>query len=281
MRFARAILPSFLIMTPSFAFAQGAAGLMPHRAVYELTLDKASEQSGIADIAGRMVYEFNGSHCTGFTTSFRFVTEIDTNDATRITDQQTKTFESADGKRFDFETKSYVDRALDRELKGSASNENAKLDVKLDKPQENDVSLPAAQFPTQHMLDLLTRAQKGESFYETTLFDGSDEGDKLMSTSVVIGKPTKGTSKEAEAPALGAVSDQNYWPVEMAYFDLIGDGGEETPDYRTSFKLYANGLTRDLTMDYGDFSMRGRLVKLEMLDPQPASCDEAKPTSKP
>ena len=35
--------------------------LAPHRAVYDLVLNKASDRSGITGITGRMVYEFNGS----------------------------------------------------------------------------------------------------------------------------------------------------------------------------------------------------------------------------
>ena len=40
------------------------------------------------------------------------------------------------------------------------------------------------------------------------------------------------------------------------------------------FKLHENGITRDLTMDYGDFSMTGKLVNLSLFDqtkPCPAS----------
>jgi len=39
-----------------------------------------------------------------------------------------------------------------------------------------------------------------------------------------------------------------------------------------SFKLYENGITRDLTMDYGDFSLEGSLVKLELLKTQQDPC---------
>ena len=74
--------------------------LHAHRAVYDLTLDKASDRSGITGITGRMVYEFNGSACEGYTVKFRFVTQIDTSDTTRLTDQQTTTFEDAEGKTF-------------------------------------------------------------------------------------------------------------------------------------------------------------------------------------
>ena len=38
------------------------------------------------------------------------------------------------------------------------------------------------------------------------------------------------------------------------------------PEYRIAFKLHENGLTRDLLMDYGDFSMKGKLVDLSVFD---------------
>ncbi|GHD09162.1 cell envelope integrity EipB family protein [Tianweitania populi] len=285
MRIVRAVVPTLVLLAPVAAHAQGAVTLIPHRAVYDLKLDKATEQSGISNISGRMVYEFNGSPCEGYTVTFRFVTEIDTADATRVTDQQTTTFEDAEGKTFNFATKSYIDRALDRELRGAATRQAEAVDVKIEKPQPNDIKLPATQFPTQHMMELVNRAEKGDTFYETTLFDGSDEADKVMTTTIVIGKPTKEKTGDPEAGPLKTMAEDTYWPVNIAYFDLVGEGGEETPDYRTSFKLHANGLTRDLVMDYGDFSMTGTLVNLDVLDkpskPCPVDKVEPKPQPKP
>ena len=79
-----------------FALRQGEQILAPHRAVYDLALDKASDRSGITALTGRMVCEFNGSACEGYTVNFRFVTKINTRDVTRLTDQQTTTFEDAE-----------------------------------------------------------------------------------------------------------------------------------------------------------------------------------------
>jgi len=77
------------------ANAASTVTLVPHRAVYDLTLDRADEKSGISGLTGRMVYEFNGSACDGYTTNFRFVTRIDMDEQPqRVTDQQTTTFES-------------------------------------------------------------------------------------------------------------------------------------------------------------------------------------------
>jgi hypothetical protein len=254
--------------------AWAAMPLAPHRAVYDLVLDKASDHSGITSLAGRMVYEFNGSACEGYTVKFRFVTQIDTDENTRVTDQQTTTFEDADGKTFSFVTKSFVDQNLDREVKGTATREASGLKVAIDKPEKNNLELAATQFPTQHLVELIKKAENGETFYETSLFDGSEDANKVMTTTVVVGKKTASDKNDPELPALKGLAKDKYWPVNIAYFDESSQGGEELPEYRISFKLHENGLTRDLVMDYGDFSMSGKLVDLSLFDQPQKACNK-------
>ncbi|MDX8477768.1 cell envelope integrity EipB family protein [Mesorhizobium sp. VK24D] len=265
-----ALLSTAIPMAPAFAVP----ALQAHRAVYDLTLNKASDRSGITGISGRMVYEFNGSPCEGYTVKFRFVTQIVTNDNTRLTDQQTTTFEDAEGKTFSFVTKSFVDQNLDKEVKGMATREPKGLKVDIDKPERSTLELTATQFPTQHLVELIGKAEKGESFYQTNLFDGSEDANKVMTTTVVVGKKTEADKSDPEAPALAKLATEKYWPVDIAYFDDTDKSGEEVPEYRISFKLHENGITRDLVMDYGDFSMTGKLVNLSLFDqakPCPAS----------
>ncbi|MER8438203.1 cell envelope integrity EipB family protein [Mesorhizobium sp. M1312] len=261
--FHAALLPAVFSMAPAFAVP----ALQAHRAVYDLSLDKASDRSGITGISGRMVYEFNGSPCEGYTVKFRFVTQIATNDnATKLTDQQTTTFEDAEGKTFSFVTKSFVDQNLDKEVKGTATKETTGLKVDIDKPEKSSLELAATQFPTQHLAELIDKAEKGENFYETNLFDGSEDADKVMTTTVVVGKKADADKADPEAPALAKLATDKYWPVDIAYFDGTDKSGEEVPEYRISFKLHDNGITRDLVMDYGEFSMTGKLVNLSLFD---------------
>lgn len=257
--------------TLSTAPAWAVVTLAPHRAVYDLVLDNASDRSGITGLAGRMVYEFNGSPCEGYTVKFRFVTQINTGETSRLTDQQTTTFEEGDGKSFSFVTKSFVDSNLDKEVKGTAKLETAGVKVDIEKPEKATVDLSKTQFPTQHLIELISKAEEGETFYETNLFDGSEDADKVMTTTVIVGKPSVSGDGDPEAKPLAALAKDKYWPVDIAYFDLSSEDGEETPEYRISFKLHENGLTRDLTMDYGDFSMTGKLVNLALF-PTPKAC---------
>jgi len=266
-----------LLSSSVFSAAPALAGtpLVSHRAVYDLVLDKASDQSGITGLAGRMVYEFNGSPCEGYTVKFRFVTQIDTGENTRLTDQQTTTFEDAEGKTFSFVTKSFVDQNLEREVKGTATREKAGLKVDIEKPEKNSLELAPTQFPTQHLVELIDKARSGETFYETNLFDGSEDADKVMTTTVVVGKKTDASKTDPELPALKSLAKDKYWPVDIAYFDESKSDGEDMPEYRISFKLHENGLTRDLVMDYGDFSMTGKLVNLSVFDqPKQQKCDK-------
>ena len=272
MRLTRFIEVAFLVgvsVAASPVLAQPI--LTPHRAVYDIALEKASDRSGITSLSGRMVYEFDGSECEGYTVTFRFVSQIDTADQSRITDQQTTTYEDPEGQTFDFVTKSYVDQQLDRETKGSARRREGATIVDVQKPEEAAVELEDSHFPTRHLVELIEKAKAGESFYETSLFDGSEEADRIMTTTVIIGRQEMPRTQDEEFRAAEAIATQAYWPVSIAYFDLSDVEGEEVPDYRIDFKLHENGITRDLLMDYGEFSMKGKLVNLTILD-RPKSC---------
>jgi hypothetical protein len=258
-------------LSAATANATIAGGLVPHRAVYDLELKDATERSGITGMYGRMVYEFDGSYCDGFTTNFRFVTQVDTGDTVRISDQQTKTFENIGARKFRFETKSFTDEQLDKEVEGEAQDVPAGVKVDLNQPASKQIDLAESRFPTEHMLDVIENAKSGRNFFETRVFDGSDNGDKTLVTSTVVGKQEMPGPNDADADKAGAFSRTAFWPVTIAYFN-DNSTGDTLPVYRMSFKLYENGITRDLTMDYGDFVLTGKLTKLELLDAKPKPC---------
>ena len=252
-------------LASSAASAATMSMLAPHRAVYDLELKDASDRSGIKALRGRMVYEFNGSVCDGFTTTFRYVTKIDNGENERLTDQQTTTFESGDGKDFEFLTKNYVDKAIDKETRGKAKLGDAGLSVEVTKPTETKYQLEKSFFPTTHLVDLLSRAEKGETFYETQIFDGTEDADRTLTTTVILGAKNKAHS-EGDDKDIASVKGADYYPVSISYFDPKSEAGEETPVYQIGFKLYENGVTRDLIMDYGDFVLTVKLVDLKLFD---------------
>jgi hypothetical protein len=249
----------------------GISNLIAHRAVYDLELKDASERSGIEGMSGRMVYEFTGSACQGYKTDFRFVTQINTGDATRMSDQQTQTFEDAASKKFTFETKSFTDDKLDKEVTGSAADTGGAMTVDLTKPGERKVELVTGEFPTEHMYQVIENARQGKRIFESRVFDGSDNGDESLITSTLVGKSQTPVAGDVDAGMAGDFAKAPFWPVTIAYYN-DKSSGDALPIYRMSFKLYDNGITRDLTLDYGDFVLSGKLRKLDILAPE--ACDK-------
>jgi hypothetical protein len=252
------------LTTAAIANAAAAGGLVPHRAVYDIQLKQASERSGIEGMRGRMVYEFNGSQCAGYTTNFRFVTRIDTGEQIRVTDQQSMTFEDLASGKFRFETKSFTDDQMDKDVSGAAADENGKVKVEIKAPAPRAVEIADSRFPAEHMLEVIANARKGKKFFEARIFDGSEDGDKSYLTTTFVGPSRKSTGTDAEDKSAGAMAGASYWPVSIAYYDEKA-AGDLLPIYTQSFKLYENGITRDLTLDYGDFVLSGKLTKLEVL----------------
>lgn len=51
----------------------------------------------------------------------------------------------------------------------------------------------------------------------------------------------------------------------MAFFDR--DAASQQPDYEVGMRYWDNGVADDLTMDFGDFVMKGTLSQLTVLHP--------------
>jgi len=250
--------------------------LTPHRAVYEMTLDEARSSSGITGIDGRMVFEFTGSECDGYTLNMRMVTQMtDSQGQTNLTDLRSSTWEEGDGQKFRFQSAQYLNDKLGDVTMGRATrNPDTAVQVKLSEPSHAELNLSGkVLFPTQHSFALMDAAQQGQSLLQAQIYDGSEKGQKVYDTTAFIGKPVPaGSDDKIEAPAKEkGLSDLVSWPVSIGYFEA--KGGDLTPSYQIDFRLYANGVSRELLIDYGDFSIHGTLTKLEYLkeDPCPAA----------
>jgi hypothetical protein len=243
--------------------------LVAHRAIYEMTLDDARSASGITGIDGRMVFEFTGSECDGYSLNMRMVTQMtDTQGQTNLTDLRSSTWEQGDGQKFRFQSAQYLNDKLGDVTMGRAVREtpNEAVKVKLSQPStaELDLSGPLL-FPTQHSFALIAAARTGQGLFQARVYDGSEKGQKVYDTTAFIGTEVQpGSDPKLEQVAkdkgLGELAS---WPVSIGYFEA--KGGDLTPSYQIDFRLYENGVSRDLLIDYGDFSIHGTLTSLEYL----------------
>ena len=154
------LIATGLLASTALAAGPAAAGsglLVPHRAVYDLTMIESNESADVANISGRLVMEFTGSTCTGFTSKLRFVTESEDPDGqSQITNSRSSTFESADGRSLEFANETYTGDILAEESRGKASRKDSDVDVALTKPATKEFALaPSVVFPTEQMQRIL------------------------------------------------------------------------------------------------------------------------------
>jgi hypothetical protein len=244
--------------------------LVPHRAIYEMTLDEARSASGISGIDGRMVFEFTGSHCDGYSLNMRMVTQMtDSQGQTNLTDLRSSTWEQGDGKKFRFQSAQYLNDKLGDVTMGRAvrATPRAPVEVKLSQPLREELDLGGPIFfPTQHSIALIEKALSGQKVFQARIYDGSEKGHKVYETTAFIGVKVRpgadGTTLEAAARKKN-LGDLPSWPVSIGYFEQ--KDGDLTPTYQIDFRLYENGVSRELLIDYGDFTIHGVLTSLEYL----------------
>ena len=250
--------------------------IKPHRAVYDIKLLKSSERSGIRRMEGRMVFEVRGNECDGITLKYRFLTKVSTARDQYLSDQHTSTFETADGREFTFLSKSFLNEQLETTTKGVAKHTSKGISVALESPVQKDVNFSNAQFLTSYLVKLIELAKSGEHFMRDDLYDGSEGGDKIISTSTVISKlkSVADSKDEFGGSVSGHLKDIDAWHVSMSYFDKhIGASAEHTPMFESSFLLFANGVSSDMVMQYPDYTLSGTLSELEMFKEESCARD--------
>ncbi len=249
------------------------ADLAPHRAIYDMSLRNAVAGSNVSEIRGRLVFDFGGSPCAGYSLKSRMVTQVvDRDGKATLTDLRSSTWEHAAGDKFRFNSSQYVDRQLSDRVVGMAERKAAgAVDVVIDKPNRQKLKLNGKPlFPTQHSVAILDAARQGTNVVQANIYDGSEKGDKLYETTTFIGK--------AVAPGPGAptgvanaekLDELTSWPVTISYFERVPGSGKDEglPAYELSFRLFANGVSRDLLIDYGNFSIKGVLSRIDFREP--------------
>jgi hypothetical protein len=249
--------------------------LAPHRAVYDLALGRARDASQVAAVRGRILYDFDGNACEGYTLKFRQVSELDSGEGKVSTsDLRSTTWEGGDAKAFKFTSENFLDQNLVDSVDGRAEHGIGATAIKLAKPEHKALDIDASVvFPTEHMVRVIEAARAGKSLLDFPVYDGSETGEKVFNTLTVIGRKIAPDERRhddavADEPKLAGMAR---WPVTISYFEKAKakKNSEQTPVYAISFELYENGISRALSLDYNDFVVTGKLSSLEIKQPKP------------
>jgi EipB-like len=259
---------------PAVAAATGT--FLSHQALYELSLIKSRGNNAINGARGRILYNFSGSACEGYTSEFRQVSELNSGEGkTTLSDLRSTSWEDGAGKSYRFKIDTRMNDSDSAPVDGVAERVGDHITVKLKQPVTKTFNLEGnVVFPTEQIQKIIQAARAGKSVLELTVYDGSDNGEKVYSTLSVIGQPIPG-DRSIASPDPSTANDQmkvlTRWPVTVSYYDRDARArdGEQTPVYAMSFELYENGVSRALVLDYNDFVISGALGKFDVKDSRP------------
>lgn len=263
-----------VLLLPAAAHAQAeAVTLTPHRAIYELKLGQSRGKRALAAVRGLIVYDFAGSACEGHTLQFRQVTELDNGEGrVAVSDLRSTTWEEGAGKGYHFNFQNYLNENLIETVNGVAERQADAIKVVLKKPSDKRFDLAAnVAFPTEQMRKIIEAARAQQAVLELSIYDGSETGEKLYNTLTVVGRAIPSDERKPTDAAAGQslLDGLKRWPVTISYFEKSKTGGEQTPAYAITFELYENGISRSLSLDYGDFVVSGELKTLEIKEAKP------------
>jgi EipB-like len=257
--------------------AKAAGGaFLPHQALYDLNLLKSRGSNPINSARGRILYNFSGSACEGYTSEFRQVSELEVGEGkVTLSDLRSNSWEDGAGKSYRFKIDARMNDSDSSPVDGIAERSGDHITVKLKQPEAKTFTLDGATvFPTEQIHRIIDAAKEGKSLLELMVYDGSDNGQKVYSTLTVIGQPIN-ADKSPASPDPSTSNEQmkslTRWPVTVSYYDRDAKtkDGEQTPVYAMSFELYENGVSRALVLDYNDFVISGALGKFDVKDSKP------------
>jgi hypothetical protein len=271
-RFSTAVLAAGLLgLTPLAARAAepGADAMAAHRAAYRLTLDR-SRDNAIARAEGVMVYEVVDA-CDGWATRQRFTLVLTDRDGQVVESASDySTYETKDGRTIRFSLTQTSQGAVSQRVSGEAEvSPDGAGRVRYADPEPKEEALPTGTLlPMLHTIRSLAAARAGSRMLVTPLFDGTSPDGAQDTTTVISG--WQAAQSNARFPALATLGSAR---MRVAFFDRANDaktgGGASSPDYEVGLRYFENGVADDLKMEFGEFSVNGRMEELAIL---PGGC---------
>ena len=282
LRTSRGLLLTIATIAVGSGFAGGPASaaasgpFLSHQALYELSLVKSRGANAINAARGRILYNFYGSACEGYTSEFRQVSELNSGEGKMtLSDLRSTSWEDGAGKSYRFKIDTRMNDSAAAPVDGMAERTGGHITVKLKQPVAKTFNLEGnIVFPTEQIHKIIEAARAGKSVLELTVYDGSDNGEKVYNTLSVIGQPIPG-DRTIASPDPSTANDRmkalTRWPVTVSYYDRDAKAkdGEQTPVYAMSFELFENGVSRALVLDYNDFVISGALGRFDVKDSKP------------
>lgn len=244
-------------------FPKSVGNFQPHRATYDLTLEREQSAPDIAAATGRLQFEW-ADGCSGWTVNQSSRIFLERSEGPIVDfGWSISSWESKRGHHYRFSIRHYADGRKTEESQGEAhlAAPGQQGTAVFNTPEEREVELPSGTvLPSWHSFELLDQARRNALPLWRTVFDGSGDNDGYAGVSVHKLRSYTGEEAFTEFEALRG---EPSWRLHMAYFEP--EPGEMLPINEQTLRLYRNGIADELRFDYGEFTLEGHLAKLEEL----------------
>ena len=250
-----------LVVALSLSDQVVAATVAPHRAFYEMQLGAADPNSNVQSVSGRSAFTLDRD-CDGWRSNEEYLIEFGGNEGSRDRIlSRFESWESDNGDMYSFEISENSSFGSAKDFGGFAEIKSGGGDAYFSMADEVAVALPTdTYFPMRHLNAIIDSAENGKTILAASVFTGAEPDDALLSTNTVIG----GWRGEEAAIKMGKFGQDGYWPVQIAYFKPTATAA--APEYEIQYLMQPNGVIRRYIIDYGDFTIIAKLLKLETVE---------------
>lgn len=271
----------FFILSVFAVFpASAESGLASHAAVYDIALQSTEGgASSVVHAGGKMRYSVQ-KVCDSWQTETVFSLDISYElSGIDTTNWKQTTVESADGCRFDFDVFVREDGTDRRDLAGKARCDAGKKILRLSAPAASEAVFPKnVAFPMQQIVTLINAAKAGKQEVSGYVYDGT-RPEALHSMHAVISRPVPAVRNSKIRGDANLLKDrQSFW-FNIAFYPEFKTGRPDDgkPMYEAALRYYDNGVSDEVTQDFGAYKLRSTLVELKRLPDVP--CAEQKKTA--
>lgn len=253
------LLPAFCLSSPLAATPLLAAELASQNALYDLKLVESAGGETLS-ATGSMAYSVQKT-CAGWVTRQTLdIQSVTRKDGPTHMRSEYTTLESPDSRHLTFSTHETRDGQLLQALHGQASlNPDGSGTAHYDKPLSTTRTLPVGTvFPMAHMANLIAAMQAGKADLASPLFDGTVADGAEDTYATILHRNAPAPLPTLPPPAPDVASSQ----VHVGFFEQAGHA--MTPVYELGMRVFTNGVSDALDMNFGDFRMQGTLHALTL-----------------
>jgi len=231
-----------------------ALNMIPHRALYKMTLLRADRESGLIGAGGVMAYKFANS-CDGWITESSVYLRFSYEEGEDIeTTWAFTSWEAFDGLKYRYRMKQTRNGEEMEVLQGEANKAKSSGQGKavFTIPEGTEIDLPEGSlFPTRHLISVLGKASSGEKSISRYVFDGASLDNPYEINAIITNRTSKPSHEGALVnPKLSGKSPLRQH-IQMAFYPFASQ--VSLPEFELSADYRSNGIAEFIRQDFGDF----------------------------